>query len=190
VTVGGRSGLDFLRSLQLRCAAPAVARGALDYQPQPTPAANDYATVQAAQALARVALPVSPRRGAWSAPGRPDCTTGRLRLSASEAAVGYLARRLARHDGAIPTTGGPGNDDGSTANAVLALVGTGVARKQVAAAMRVLRADARGYVLDDTRETVPAAAAIVMLAVHATRGDPRDVNGLDLVARTRGSITP
>ena len=187
VTTGGASGFTFLRALQLDCTSAAPDRGALDYQPEATPAPNGFATAQAAQALARTSLPVVPSR-TWVAARRPACVGGRLGMTTQDAAVGYLARVLRVNAGAIPAPSGTDPDLGSTANAVLSRVAAGTARPQVRAAMAVLESHARSFVVSRGR-VLPGAAALVVLAEHATSGDPHDVDGLDLVRRIGGSIT-
>ena len=187
VTRGGSSGFAFLASLQLGCTATPAERGALDYQVESPLAPNDFATAQAAQALARASLPVAPTH-AWAAAQRPDCTGGDLGISARAAAVGYLARVLRTNSGAIPSVVGTGADIGSTANAVLSLVAAGTAQRQVRAAMATVESQARSFVLSN-RRILPGGAALVVLAEHATGGNPHDVAGLDLVRRIGDSIT-
>lgn len=189
ITSKGNSGFTFLRSKQLGCTtSDPTQRGALGYQD--TTAANDYATVQAVQALARQHLPVAPvSSGQWHKRPRINCGTGSLGLSPVQAGATYLAGELSRHHGSIPNTFGPGVDYGSTANAVLALVGAKVAPLQVRAAMRTLTMHVRAYVAKN-HQTVVAAAAIVALAEHATAGHPRAVNGVNLIQRIQRSITP
>ena len=109
-------------------------------------------------------------------------------MTTQDAAVGYLARVLRVNAGAIPAPSGTDPDLGSTANAVLSLVAAGTARPQVRAAMAVLESHARSFVVSRGR-VLPGAAALVVLAEHATSGDPHDVDGLDLVRRIGGSIT-
>jgi hypothetical protein len=188
VRAGGVSGFGFLRSLQLGCTAVAAQRGALDYNVEVPLAPNDFATAQAAQALARTSLPVKPARS-WTPPTAPDCSGGTLGESASAAVTSYLAGVLRTNAGAIPSSLGAGDDLGSTANAVLSLVAAGTARRQVRAAMVVLQTQARSFVLNK-RQIVPGAAALIVLAEHATGGNPHHVAGLDLVHRIGHSITP
>ncbi len=188
VRAGGVSGFGFLRSLQLDCTAVATEQGALDYSVEVPLAPNDFATAQAAQALARAALPVEPATS-WVAPTAPDCTGGTLGVSASAAVSNYLAGVLRTNAGAIPSSFGTDDDLGATANAVLSLVAAGTARAQVRAAMDVLQKQARSFVLTK-RRILPGAAALIVLAEHATGGDPHDVAGLDLVQRIGDSITP
>jgi hypothetical protein len=182
------SAWDFLSSVQLGCGSDAADRGALEYQANDPLVANDYATAQAAQALARTSLPVRARVGTRTLPTTP-CVTTRGVSDLAGYAAGYLGRTLRAHDGLIPSAFGGGPDYGSTANAVLALVASGYGSRQVGHAMRALEAEVRRYVLDDERALLPAAGALMVLAERATEGDPRDVDGLNLVLRLQRSIT-
>lgn len=186
VTVRGDSGFDFLRRVQLRCGASPADRGALAYQVAVPLQANGFATAQATQALARTALPVRPAKQ-WVPAGRLDCANGRLERSARTAAASWLAAVLRRHNGTIPNAFGKGPDLGATANAVLSLVAVRTARAQAFGAAAALRRRVRDFVLDG-RDVRPAAAALLVLTQLATRADPRDVKGFDLVARIRSSI--
>lgn len=185
------SPLGFLRSLQLGCdELDASLRGALDYQPESPLMRNDFATAQAAQALAGSALPVAPRTGSARLPELSCATrTPVVTTSPSEAAAGYVGRRLAANGGTIPSAFGPGADYGTTANAVLALVAAGLGRRQVHTAVSQLRQAARMFTRDADRNIVPGAAALVVLAENATEGHPRKVDGLNLIRLLRRSIT-
>ena len=182
------SAWDFLASVQLGCESDAADRGALDYQANDPLVANDYATAQAAQALARTSLPVQARDGTRALPTTPCVPTRRVADLAGYAA-GYLGRTLRANEGLIPSVFGSGPDYGSTANAVLALVASGYGSRQVGHAMRALEAEVRRYVLDDDRRVLPAAGALMVLAEQATGGDPRDVDGVNLVRRLQRSVT-
>jgi hypothetical protein len=83
---------------------------------------------------------------------------------------------------------GTGDDIGSTANAVMSLVAAGAARRAVTAAMNVVEAQTRSFVISK-HQILPGGAALIALTEHATRGNPRDVSGLNLVTGIRGSIT-
>jgi hypothetical protein len=179
----GNSPFDFLRSVQLGCDDELSGRGALDYQANSPLVANDYATAQAAQALARTALPVAPQEGE---PGLPalTCTTDKLTVNESAAnASRYLGKRLNKNAGLIP-----GSDYGSTMNAVLALVASGHGANAAANAVAVLEDDARTFVLDGG-DVLPAQAGLLTLVETATVGDPTDVDGLNLIRRIKNSIT-
>ncbi len=189
-TVKTRStGPQFLRSLQLRCSTDVVDdRGALDYQKQSPLAANDFATAQAAQALAGASLPVDP---ATTDPSLPAflCTPGGPDVSPSAAAAGYLGRVIDANAGAIPSSFGPGADYGSTANAVLSLVAAGYGSDQIAAAMLTLETNAVDFTRDGTDAVLPASAAALVLAAHATNGDPRSVGATNPVRNILHSRT-
>jgi hypothetical protein len=183
------SPLDFLASLQLGCGElDASLRGALDYQAETTLVRNDFATTQAAQALAGSALPVAPKAGSTRLP-ELSCATRVVATTPAEAAAGYIGRQLAANGGTIPSAFGAGADYGSTANAVLALVAAGLGRRQVHAAVNQLRQSARTFTRDADRNTLPGAAALVVLSENATDGHPRKVDGLNLIRLLRRSIT-
>lgn len=189
----GGTGLDFLRSLQLGCGSDAADRGALDYQAEAPLVANDYATAQAAQALARTALPVEPRTGETVLPVA-SCLPARAADAprARRLAAGYLGRLLRDNGGLVPPAWGDSPDYGSTANAVLALVASGYGADQVTSATAALEAHARAYVTTagatGHRQLVVSSASLLVLVEQATGGDPRDAGGIDLVARITGSI--
>ena len=181
---------DFLKTLQLDCTTSPDDRGALDYQEQTPQVANDFATAQVGQALARTALPVDWRRARSGLP-RLDCPGAKgalLTTRPGQAAAGYLGRVLKDHRGVIPNAFGPGPDFGTTANAVLSLVAARRGARQVDRAMTRLESGARSFVIDDG-QTVPAAAAVLTLAFETTRGNPRDVDDMNLVKRIHRSIT-
>ena len=185
--------LDYLTSLQLGCdEAKAKLRGALDYQAEVPLVRNDYATAQATQALAGTSLPVAPQAGSTDLP-QFGCA-GKLAqrgpaVAPSDAAAGYLGRRIAANDGTIPSAFGGGADYGSTANAVLSLVAAGYGSKQVTSAMAALEGAAPTFTNDSDEKVLPAAAALLVLAENATEGNPRHVNGLNLIKRLKNSIT-
>ena len=181
-----RTGPQFLRSLQLRCSADAPSRGALDYLPQDTLAADNYATAQAAQALAGSSLPVEP---AAVRKGLPSLTCPRDGGQPSPSAVagGYLGRTIKLNDGSIPSSFGTGADLGSTANAVLSLVASGVGRNQVGAAMLTLETNATTFTRDEADAVLPASAAALVLTAHATSGDPRSFGGTNPIKDIRSS---
>ncbi len=182
------SPLDFLASLQLRCQYNARVRGALDYQAEVPLVRNDYATAQATQALAGSALPVAPRNGSTELPKLP-CGNGGDAVSRADAAAGYLGRRLAANGYTIPNAFGGGADYGSTANAVLSLVAAGYGSKQVDGATSELEQAARTFALDADHKVLPAAGALLVLTQKATGGNPKNVDGLNLIKRLRRSIT-
>jgi hypothetical protein len=176
---------SFLRSAQVWCGtAQPDTIGALDYYASSEPAANAMATAQATQGLARRSLPVHPRPLALGLP-TVDCAdpTG---TSHAQAAAGFLGRQLAGNDD-LMAGWGPGPDLGSSANAVLSLVAAGVGRRQVSQSAAALEANARSFVFADGRR-VPNAAALLILVERATAGDPRDVDGINLVRLIKRSM--
>ncbi len=104
-------------------------------------------------------------------------------------AAGYLGRLMKANGWTIPYSFGSGADYGSTANAVLSLVSAEVGSGAVEHAMGVLDDAARTFVVDTKGRTLPAAAAVQALAEHATNGNPRNVDGLNLITRIQNSIT-
>ncbi|MCL6537660.1 MAG: hypothetical protein K6T28_03625 [Acidothermus sp.] len=177
VASGGKTGIDFLRSIQLPCNASSGA-GAFDYQPEPTLAANDYATVQATLGLLGKALPVAP--GAV-APTTPNCVTVTDAATSAQDALAYLASRLSATGGAIPSAFGSGTDWTTTANAVLDLVAGGVGAAAVNQGLTALQANARTYV-NASGAPSPGALGTLLLVAHATGADPTSFGGLDLIS--------
>jgi len=189
VSNGGNSVFDFLRSVQLNCDDDVTGRGALDYQANTPLVANDYATAQAAQALARTALPVEPSAGIPDLPSMTCSAKARAVSSSAGYAAGYLGDRLNGNAGLIPNAFGPGSDFGSTMNAVLALVASGYGSGAASQAVTALEDNARDFVLDDGNDVLPAQAGLLTLVQTATEADPTDVDGLNLVQRIKNSIT-
>lgn len=177
------TGPQYLRRSQLDCGHETAAeRGALTY----AGAADAFSTVQATPALAKTSLPVSPGKVRATLP-RFRCATDGPQPSAAAAAAGYLGRVIGGSGGTVPGFGG-GPDYGNTANAVLSMVAAGHGANQVDAAMAQIEDHVRGFTRED-KQVVPAAAALVVLAEHATAGKPRDVGGLNLVRDILGSRT-
>ena len=173
-TVARRNtGLDYIRSVQLRCSSDAADRGALDYVRETPLVANNFATSQATQALAGASLPVEPRVVRAKLPAL-TCPKAGAQPGAAAAAAGYLGRTIKDNEGGIPGDFGPGTDLGSTANAVLSLVAAGYGSVQISSAMVTLETSAPVFTRD-VEGVRPAAAAALVLAAHATRGDPRSV---------------
>jgi hypothetical protein len=175
-----RNGLQFLRSLQLRCKADAASRGALDYQPQEPLTANDFATAQATQAMAGSSLPVRPAATRAMRPAL-TCPKDGSQPSPSAVAAGYLGRTISAHDGAIPGVFGPGPDLGSTANAVMSLVAAGYGTGAIAKAVSTLETNAASFTRDPSDAVLPASAAALALTAHATGGNPRSFGGTNPV---------
>ncbi len=183
-----RTGPRFLRSLQLRCSAAAPSRGALDYVPQDTLAADNYATAQATQALAGSSLPVKPASSSAALPSL-RCPKAGSQPSPSAVAAGYLGRTITTHDGSIPSSFDPGRDLGSTANAVLSLVAAGYGSGEIDAAVSTLEANAATFTRDGSDAVLPASAAALALTAYATSGDPRSFGGTNPIKDIRSSRT-
>jgi LPXTG-motif cell wall-anchored protein len=187
VTSGGKTADDYLRSLQLPCAA-ATGGGAFDFQAEPTLAANDYATVQAAFGQLGKAFPLAPATVAATAPTCSDPTDA---ASSANAALAYLAARLTSSNGAIPSSLGSGTDWTSTASAVLDLVTAGQGSAAVQAGNAALQANVKAYA-----QTGSGALGILLLVAHATGVSPASYGGTDLVSallateRTAAAPTP
>ncbi len=170
------TGPYFLRSLQLGCSSDAVDdRGALAYLAEEPLAADNYATSQATQALAGASLPVSPATTENTLP-EFSCAAKGAQPTPAAAAAGYLGRVIDANAGSVP-----GFSLSSTANAVLSLVAAGFGSDQIDAAMTTLETNAVDFTRDDSDAVVPAAAASLVLAAHATSGDPRSVGATNPV---------
>jgi hypothetical protein len=183
------TGLQFLRTLQLSCSTDTAAdRGALDFVKNSPLAANNYATSQATQALAGTPLPIEPASADSSLPAF-TCPRDGAQPSRSAVAAGYLGRTINDNEGSIPSGFSPGPDLNSTANAVMSLVAAGYGSDQITAAMLTLEANAVDFTRDDSDAVVPGAAAALVLAAHATSGDPRSVGATNPVRGIRQSRT-
>lgn len=183
VTTSGKSGIDFLRSVQIGCSGAVGDRGAYDYQLESPLVVNNYATAQAAQGALGTALPVAPKSGTTTQPAM-TCPAGPADdAEAAQDAAGYLARTLQANSGLIPSAFGGGNDYTSTANAVVSLVAAGVGAGEVDAALDALAAHVDDYVRDANGVDQPAALAWLILAAHAGGRDPRSFGGANLVTR-------
>jgi hypothetical protein len=171
VSNGGKTADDYLRSLQLACAANGG--GAFDFQPEKTLAANDYATVQALLGQLGKSLPIVP---ATPAAAVPTCADPTDTASSASAAISYVAARLAGSKGAIPSSLGSGTDWTTTANAVLDLVAAGQGADAVTLGAAALQANAKGYA-----QTGAGALGTLLLVARATGADPANFGGFDLV---------
>lgn len=171
VTSGGKSASDYLRSLQVSCAAPGG--GAFDFQGEPTLAANDYATVQALLGQLGKPLPLAPSSPAATV---PTCVDPTDTASSASAAVSYIAARLADSKGAIPSSLGSGTDWTTTANAVLDLIAAGQGADAATAGETALQANAKTY-----GATGAGALGTLLLVAHAAGIDPTSFGGINLV---------
>jgi LPXTG-motif cell wall-anchored protein len=172
----GKTGDDYLRSLQIACTATTGA-GAFDFQGEATLHANDYATVQALLGELGKALPVSQATSTGSTPACPG-TVADAATSAA-AASSYLAARLAATKGAIPSAFGSGTDWTTTANAVLDLEAAGAGTTAVAPALTALEAGTKAYV-QTAGAFAPGPLATLLLVAHASGIDPGGFGGVDL----------
>ncbi len=191
VLTGGKSGADYLRTLQLPCTAPTGA-GGYDFQGETTLTANDYATAQATLGQLAKTWIVVPAPLAATVPA---CVPATDTATSSADAVAYLAGRLTATSGAIPSSVGSGIDWTSTANAVLALAAAGQGSAAAAAGLDALRANVTSY---DRSNGVyaPGPLGTLLLVAHATGSDANSFGGVDLAAalastvRTAASSSP
>ncbi|MBB1261543.1 prenyltransferase/squalene oxidase repeat-containing protein [Streptomyces alkaliterrae] len=186
---GERSPYDALDSFQLGCDAKAAERGAFAYQPaeDDSLAPNDLATVAAALA-ARGAGFASVAKESPAAENidveAPTCGEGDryARADVADAAAAYLVRALDANDGRLDSSM-PGSEDqpdfGTTAQAALALAQGG----HLKAAEQPLGWLETNFDKWPGVEDSPAALGQLVLAVHASGGDPADFGGVDLVER-------
>jgi LPXTG-motif cell wall-anchored protein len=174
----GKTGSDYLRSLQISCAATSGA-GAFDFQGEATLHANDYATVQALLGELGKALPVAAATGGGSAPGCPASVTDAATSAA--AATSYLAARLTTTNGAIPSAFGSGTDWTTTANAVLDLEAAGVGGTPVTAGLAALEANVKAYA-QTAGAYVAGPLATLLVVAHASGIDSAGFGGVDLAA--------
>ena len=208
---GGKSPYDALTGLQLGCDAKKGERGAFAYQPDKKGklAANDDATAAAALAGHGTGLLAGPHgahskgangsdhagdaEGGKSRQARPveplDCGKGgaedeqpRGHEEAAGAGAAYLASVLRKNSGHLRavTPGAKGGPDyANTADAVIALAAGGH-HAEAEKSLNWLTGKLRSW---DKAGNDPAAIGGVMLAVHATGGDPAKLKGADLLGR-------
>jgi LPXTG-motif cell wall-anchored protein len=172
----GKTGDDYLRSLQIACTATTGA-GAYDFQGEATLHANDYATVQALLGQLGKAFPLAPAAAAGSTPACPATIADAA--SSSAAATSYLAARLTATKGAIPSAFGSGTDWTTTANAVLDLEAAGAGTPAVAPALTALEGGTKAYV-ETAGVFAPGPLATLLLVAHASGVDPGAFGGVDL----------
>jgi hypothetical protein len=180
----GKNAVDFLRTLQLACAATSGG-GAFDFQPEASLHANDLATVQATLGLLGKALPVAVAATTGAVPTCPATITDAP--SAAAAALSYLSARLVASSGAIPSSFGSGADWTSTANAAIDLVAAGTGSAAVTAAVDALQANAAAYV-GKAGAYAPGSLATLILLAHATGSDPTAFGGIDLVPALASTV--
>ncbi|OEV09433.1 prenyltransferase/squalene oxidase repeat-containing protein [Streptomyces nanshensis] len=187
-TKNGKSPYDALTSLQLGCDADKDARGAFAYQPGKDGelAANDDATAAAVLAATGSGMlvgersaerPLEPLKCGKDADGK---ALGRK--AAADAGAARLAARLDENGGHLlaATPGAKDTPDyANTADAVVALAASGH-RDEAKKSLNWLGAKLSSW---DKSRNDPAAVAGVMLAAHATGGDPAKLKGTDLLGR-------
>ena len=172
----GKTGDDYLRSLQIACTATTGA-GAYDFQGEATLHANDYATVQALLGELGKSFPAFPAYPGGSIPACPTSIADAATSAA--AATSYLAARLAATKGAIPSALGSGTDWTTTANAVLDLEAAHAGSAAIAPALTALQADTKTYV-KTAGAYAPGPLATLLMVAHATGVDPTAFGGVDL----------
>lgn len=172
----GKTGDDYLRSLQIACTATTGA-GAYDFQGEATLHANDYATVQALLGELGKSFPAYP---AYPGGSIPACRTPVADAATSAAAAtSYLAARLAATKGTIPSALGSGTDWTTTANAVLDLEAAHAGTAAIAPALTALEAGTKAYV-KTAGAYAPGPLATLLMVAHATGADPTAFGGVDL----------
>ena len=188
--VGRRTVGAYLTSAQLRCSAPASARGSLAFQVTSPLSGNDLATAQAAAGL----LAVPPTRTGAVRVATPviPCRAGRAVgvLPTADAAAGYLARRLVATRGRLPNSFGPGTDWSATAWAVLAVAGSRTGRVGLAHGANSLARNVNAYVRDRNGADQPAALGLLILVARAVGANPARFGGVDLPARLSATVRP
>lgn len=193
ITKDGKSPYDALSSLQLGCDAKEASRGAFAYQPGKDGklAANDDAT--AAAVLASTGSGMLPAQEWSGKPSGPlDCGeqggagAGDGKPLAHDEAAGagaaYLSSVLRENGGHLlaATPGAKETPDyGNTADAVVALAASGH-RAEAGKSLDWLAGKLDSW---DKAANDPAAVAGVMLAAHATGGDPAELKGTKLLDR-------
>ncbi|SEN29921.1 Prenyltransferase and squalene oxidase repeat-containing protein [Actinacidiphila rubida] len=182
----GRTPYDALRGFQSGCAGKPADRGAFTYPMNGKKAVNAKATTDAVRASQGAGFVVAPQ-AADSASTAPGCTGSAdpyasLAPKASGlAGAAWLAGQLSaggQHLTAVtPGADKPTPDYGTTADAVVALAAGGQ-QTAAKAAYAWLAANAGAWAHGN-----PAALAQLVLAAHATGGDPRHAGGADLVTQ-------
>lgn len=193
---GDSSPYDALAALQLGCDAKAAERGAFAYQPGKDGklVPNDDATAAAALAGLGSGLSVKATgNGGKDGKHRPveplDCGKDGAgakqplnRGKSADAGAAHLVSVLNKHEGHLKavTPGAKGTPDyANTADAVIAL-GAGGHHAEAKKSLDWLGGHFDSW---DKAKNDPAAISGVMLAVHATGGDPATLKGAKLLDR-------
>lgn len=189
---GDQSPYEALDSLQLGCDADSAERGAFAYQPDEGGqglTANDAATVAAALAADGSGMSTvadqdhkSSEESDSAEVSLPSCDSDDrfARKDSAQAASAYLASTLEKNGGRL-LSAMPGAEDqpdhGNTALAALALAADGRSE----AAQAPLNWLERNLTDWEGIDKQPAALGQLVLAVHASGGDPADFGGRNLV---------
>jgi hypothetical protein len=176
---GGGTAYDALRGFQFGCEAKAADRGAYGYPTDGKLTVNAKATADAVRGGAGAGFVVK-APAAGTAPKPLACPAGAAdRAAATDAGAAYLAARLTSGGGHLtaltPGADAPAPDYGTTADAVVALAAAGHLAP-AAAAYGWLSAHSASWSHGN-----PAALSQLVLAAHATGGNPRSASGADLV---------
>ncbi len=173
-------GVQYLRSVQLRCDVKKTQRGALAFDPSLLQA-NDNSTSQTAWMLGGgLAIP-SPVKIAKATP-EVSCK-GRNAPSLHRSALAYLGKRMVAVRGDLPYGGGyPGTDYAGAAAATLALANAGVGRDAVRQGTSFLNKNARIWVRANGDDS-PGSLAMLLLVADAAGQNPRTFGGMNLPKR-------
>jgi len=191
-STSGATPADALLALQVGCAGAPEERGAFTF----FGSANDFATVQAALAIAGGFLPAQPATTPDDdapelscPPARAAAASDAALAASSDVAAGYLVRRLTANGSVIPDPFTPGATDyGTTANAVLALAVAGHGTTAAQAALAALAEDVDAFAVAAGAD-LPGALALLTLAAAALDADPTAFGGADLLARLQATLT-
>lgn len=184
VAKGGKTVFGALRGFQFGCAAKAADRGSFGYPAGGKLSVNAKATADAVRGSTGAGFLVPATAAAtFTRPQR--CTGGKDPYAAldpqasAEAGASWLTAQLAKNGhhltAVTPGATKPTPDYGTTADAVAALAAAG--RSDAATqAYGWLAANSAAWAHGN-----PAALSQLILAAHATGGDPRAAHGADLV---------
>ncbi|MEU0651823.1 prenyltransferase/squalene oxidase repeat-containing protein [Streptomyces albogriseolus] len=182
VRKGGKSPYDALLGLELPCTGEGA--GAFAYQPEKGGSLTANADATAAGVLGALGrgLLVEPGKGDGAPAG--SCVKATTPEQAAANGAAHLAGELAAKGHLLAAT--PGAEDqpdvGNTADAVVALAAQGDTA-QAKESYAWLEKNAAEW----AAQSGPAAYAQLVLAAHATGGDPRDFGGTDLVKQLQAA---
>ncbi|MBM6399038.1 hypothetical protein [Phycicoccus sonneratiae] len=162
----------------------------------PTQTPGDEPTPSATVTPAPTATAPAPARPATTAPVRAQVLPGPAEPE-TQAASDFIARTLAQYGdhyvypdgaGALDPSGYP--DHGNTIDAMIALTAAGAHPDQVARSLAWLESTVGSYTGADFGASYVGATAKALIGVVVAGGDPRDVDGTDLVAQLEALRTP